>query len=233
MLISSKKSSVMAFIRRLLAACIALVVASCAGGLSGVGGSSTPTCPPMSEGAACQPISKTYRDVTTGSFKSSGVSSNPSKNDAQGIPRPSSSSMVWQAGDGQNVGNGTPLPPQPRYMAGSPSTVGASPIERLTPNTGKPLRSAAEVLRIWVAPYEDDDGVLHDQSFAYVVVDPGRWLIEHNQRRIQNEFRAVAGPANAPSTTGQIPAPTEREEAASVAMKAVASGTSGEEKEQK
>ena len=33
-------------------------------------------------------------------------------------------------------------------------------------------------MRLWIAPWEDADGDLHDASFVHVVIDTGRWLIE-------------------------------------------------------
>lgn len=57
------------------------------------------------------------------------------------------------------------------------------------PDSGMPIRSAPRVLRIWIAPFEDSEGDLHDQSYIYVVADPGRWLIEHNQKRIASRYQ--------------------------------------------
>ena len=60
--------------------------------------------------------------------------------------------------------------------------------------SGMPIRSAPLVLRVWFAPWEDTDGDLHDQSYVYLPVDSGRWLIEHNRRRIQDSYRPVRAP---------------------------------------
>jgi conjugal transfer pilus assembly protein TraV len=60
--------------------------------------------------------------------------------------------------------------------------------------SGTPIRSAPLVLRVWFAPWEDTDGDLHDQSYVYLTVDSGRWLIEHNRRRIQDSYRPVRAP---------------------------------------
>jgi len=62
--------------------------------------------------------------------------------------------------------------------------------------SGTPIRSAPLVLRVWFAPWEDSDGDLHDQSYVYLPVDNGKWLIEHNRRRIQDAFRPVRAPSN-------------------------------------
>lgn len=75
----------------------------------------------------------------------------------------------------------------------SPEAVAASiqdaGIKRRTiANTGTALRSAPRVIRLWIAPWEDSDGDLHDQMYVYLTVDPGRWVIEHNRRNIRPEF---------------------------------------------
>ncbi len=61
--------------------------------------------------------------------------------------------------------------------------------------SGIPIRTAPRVLRVWFAPWEDSDGDLHDQSYVYLPVDNGRWLVEHNRRRIQDSYAPVRAPA--------------------------------------
>jgi conjugal transfer pilus assembly protein TraV len=57
-----------------------------------------------------------------------------------------------------------------------------------TLSSGDPIRSKQRVLRIWIAPWEDDAGDLRDQSFVYLVVENGRWLLDHNRQNIVKEF---------------------------------------------
>ncbi|WP_232445109.1 TraV family lipoprotein [Burkholderia ubonensis] len=59
--------------------------------------------------------------------------------------------------------------------------------------SGSPIRSAPHVVRAWIAPWEDADGDLHDQSYIYLTTDTGRWLVEHNQRRIRDLYRPTVG----------------------------------------
>ena len=73
---------------------------------------------------------------------------------------------------------------------------------------GEPLRSAQQVRRVWIAPWEDDEEVLHDQSYVYLVVDPGRWQIEHSRRQATERYRPVAAPR---SFTPQAPDAGERQ----------------------
>lgn len=80
-------------------------------------------------------------------------------------------------------------------------------------SSGTPLRTPPRVLRVWIAPWEDSDGDLHDQSYVYLTVDTGRWVIEHNRRRIQDTYRPVrppSTPAATPATSplGEREAPT-------------------------
>jgi conjugal transfer pilus assembly protein TraV len=56
-------------------------------------------------------------------------------------------------------------------------------------SSGDPIRTQSKVLRIWIAPWEDTEGDLHDQSYIYVVANSGRWAIEHNQRHIVDRYR--------------------------------------------
>ena len=58
-------------------------------------------------------------------------------------------------------------------------------------SSGTPIRSAPKVLRIWLAPWEDSDGDLHDQSYLYMTVDTGHWLVEHQRRLIQERYKPL------------------------------------------
>ena len=60
--------------------------------------------------------------------------------------------------------------------------------------SGEPIRSAQKVRRVWLAPWEDDEEVLHDQSYFYLVVDPGRWQVEHSRRMASEGYRPVVPP---------------------------------------
>jgi conjugal transfer pilus assembly protein TraV len=79
----------------------------------------------------------------------------------------------------------TDTPEGPSDKSPSQSVVGALtlPVPVALPGAASStnpaaLRSPPRVLRLWIAPWEDADGDLHDASFVHVVVDTGRWLIE-------------------------------------------------------
>ena len=80
------------------------------------------------------------------------------------------------------------------------------------PSSGEPIRSQPTLLRLWLAPWEDADGDLHDQSYVYVMADPGRWLIEHQHKQIIDRYRPVfvrpTTSATAPASPGSAPPPS-------------------------
>lgn len=79
-------------------------------------------------------------------------------------------------------------------------------ISGIAPSTGTPILSEPVVLRIWVAPWEDGRKVLHDQAYLYVVVDPGHWQIEHNRKRISEQYRVLT-PSIRKASQAQEPKP--------------------------
>lgn len=56
-------------------------------------------------------------------------------------------------------------------------------------SAGDPIRTSPQIMRIWIAPWEDADGDLHDQSYLYVITRPGRWDIAHSQRQVVERYR--------------------------------------------
>jgi len=74
--------------------------------------------------------------------------------------------------------------PDASYRALSPTpageTSGARPATRARPivatvKPGDPLLTAPRVLRLWIAPWEDVAGDLHDETYLYLRLDDGRW----------------------------------------------------------
>lgn len=45
--------------------------------------------------------------------------------------------------------------------------------------SGTPLFKRAETLRVWFVPWEDDNEVLHDQKFSYLLLQKAKWEVEH------------------------------------------------------
>jgi conjugal transfer pilus assembly protein TraV len=71
------------------------------------------------------------------------------------------------------------------------------------------LRSNPRLLRLWIAPWEDADGDLHEQALVHVVVDSGRWLIEHVRPATGSRVDGVAPPVSLTQEPSPTKAPAE------------------------
>lgn len=116
------------------------------------------------EGALCTSVSGVYANSIHGAFRPA---------DRQ-LPRASSTSPAAYGA--------TPLAPD----SGTASDTVGTPLRR--------LRSNARVLRVWIAPWEDSDGDLHEASAVHVLVDTGRWLVEHVRPAKLSRVDGVAPP---------------------------------------
>lgn len=145
--------------RHLIASIVALTMTGCSSFLSGLGGKDTYACkaPP---GAVCTSISGVYANTALGSTRQLRVADQSTT--ATGVKT------------GTTIGKPTPYgattPPKSAHIAANTAA---------QPDTPSPLRSAPRLLRIWIAPWEDSDGDLHEEAYVHAVVDPGRWLVEH------------------------------------------------------
>ena len=118
-----------------------------------------------------------------------------------------------------NSRQGLPLSPSatPRKPTTPVASYGAAPLfpAKTSAASSESIRSNPRVLRLWIAPWEDTDGDLHEEAFVHVVVDTGRWLIEHvrpiTRSRIDGVAPPVAPAQNAPTAkpaNQAAPAPT-------------------------
>lgn len=106
-----------------------------------------------------------------------------------------------------NTAQGTPKPAQPPEKQSSPVIYGATSIapDRSAALSGGPIRSNSRVLRLWIAPWEDADGDLHEAALVHVLVNTGRWLIEH----VRPAARSRVDGVTAPVSNAQDPSPAK------------------------
>ena len=76
-----------------------------------------------------------------------------------------------QSSGATQKGKGAVTPPKVSAAGGVESSTGG---ELEGP---APILSAPKILGVWVAPWIDAEGDLHQQSFVYVVVDHGAWAL--------------------------------------------------------
>jgi len=83
-------------------------------------------------------------------------------------------------------------------------TVAAQPESPDSTDSLPALRSTPRILRLWIKPWEDADRDLYDQSYVYLQVDNGRWLVEHAQRDIRSAYAPVRPPErlSSPQSSG-------------------------------
>lgn len=145
--------------RHLITPLVALTLTGCSSFLSGLGGKDTYACkaPP---GAVCTSISGVYANTALGSTRQLRVADQ------------SSTATVAKTGT-------TASKPTPYGAKTPPKSAHSAANTTAQPDTPSPLRSAPRLLRIWIAPWEDSDGDLHEEAYVHAVVDPGRWLVEH------------------------------------------------------
>lgn len=73
-------------------------------------------------------------------------------------------------------------PGNPRYLTPA-AAASTDAVQGLGYAGPMPLRSQAQIMRVWVAPWEGMDGALHMPTFMYAEVEERRWSI--GERRMQ------------------------------------------------
>jgi conjugal transfer pilus assembly protein TraV len=174
---------------QLIAAGISVALTGCAS-MSGLDASSSYSCK-APEGVKCDSVSGTYYNA---------LQNNLPAQRSQRIPAPGSSSAAARPSVAAPASGGTQV-------------AGIQPISMSIPEPGASggialtsLHSPQKILRMWIKPWEDNDGDLFDQSYLYVQVDQGRWLIDHAQRKIRDAYAPVTPPriaASAPARDSQ------------------------------
>ena len=113
-----------------------------------------------------------------------------------------------------NTAQGMPMPtkaPGNKSPSPAPTLYGATSIAPAAQTTSSRtgMRSSPRVLRLWVAPWEDADGDLHEESLVHVLVDTGRWLIETVRPAPRNLIDGVAPPVPSAQDAGAARPSTE------------------------
>jgi conjugal transfer pilus assembly protein TraV len=169
-------------ITALLAGTAVLGLSGCASNLSGIGGTPTYACKAPA-GAQCTSVSGVYANAGQGSRQllgsdapravgsgalgtsaADGTSHGPVVRSGAGAPAPKSSAVETR--------------PAPAPASGATTVAPTAPSGAVPAHSTAALRTAPRVLRLWIAPWEDSDGDLHEASTVNVLIDHGRWLIE-------------------------------------------------------
>jgi conjugal transfer pilus assembly protein TraV len=161
--------------------CVVSILHGCASVASPYGGESGFNCSArFMDGIPCDSISGTAKNFQNGNLPwqkkalEPAASSSPVKAMKETVTQGPIKAPIQ---DGQTSG-----PPQEKL----------SPRNLPTLTTGFPMRTADRVLRIWVAPYEDDEGALNDQKYVFLKVDKGQWQIQANKLAIRAPYRQIS-----------------------------------------
>ena len=152
-------------------AVIPIVLTGCAN-MSGLDASSSFSCK-AAPGVTCQSISGVEQNAHAGNlpFQRAPETETPTA-DAAAKSEPAEAKKVPAYESAEKKGKVSPKDMSAAY-------------------SGMPVRQPPLVLRIWMAPYEDDAGDLHDQSYLYTMVHSGKWMIEANRNAISSQFKPV------------------------------------------
>ena len=151
----------------LLAALLPALLTGCAG-MSGLSGSTSHLACHAPKGVLCSSISGVYANSVAGTLPSQQV------NHGGDLLKPQQRS--------------------PDQSAPDKSALAAFPVPSgyvKAPESGEPILSPPQVLRVWIAPWKDPDGDLRDQQYLYVMWDRGHWEIDHTEHQILREYAPV------------------------------------------
>ncbi|MFC6674123.1 type IV conjugative transfer system lipoprotein TraV [Marinobacterium aestuariivivens] len=122
-------------------------------------GNSEYACPGMPSGVQCM----SARDVYAAT------------NDGQ-VPRPMSPEEIEATADSTPDKTGQRASPSSPLKSSGDEVINNYVAPRL-PNKPVPIRTPAQVMRIWIAPWEDTNGDLIVTGYIYTEIEPRRWVI--------------------------------------------------------
>lgn len=146
------------------------LISGCASTMSGLTGSSSSLSCKAPDGVICSSVSGIYAN---------------SLKDALPAQQKKKETLLTESSDSKTK------PSSKKVDDKNTPTAEPAPHALKTLSSGMPVRIAPYVLRVWVAPWEDSEGDLHDQHYLFAVVNHGRWQLQVNQERIRSQFRPV------------------------------------------
>ena len=169
-----------------LAVAATFALSGCASSLSGVGSTQGYACK-APVGAQCMSVSGVYANHSI-AYASRAVHEAPLAT--------------------QSVRDRTPVAEPSRPVQTTESTSALMAPGATEAPSPAALRSAPRVIRLWIAPWEDADGDLHEASLVHVVVDTGRWLIERVRPAPRSKLDLATPPLTPPAAIAPAAAET-------------------------
>ena len=197
--------------RPALLAILCVLLSACS--VTGIDASSEFGCK-TPKGLSCVSVSETYKLAQAGQLPAERSTGDPQgtgeQRNGSGKAEPGAKRVGQPYSDRPlpNVQFTTPAPVATATAAAPGAASKLSPAAFNAPTTGTPLRTPERVLRIWLAPFQDVDGDLHDQRYVYVTVTPGQWTLESSRAEIKKRYQPVrmVGRSEAQSPTSSTAA---------------------------
>lgn len=177
---------------------LTLAVSGCVSTLSGLGGAQSYACQ-APVGAQCTSISGIYAHAVHGMSevpRPAEPLAAANKRTTVGEPTKDTAAYAGMIGATRSRAPERPPkspPPNAPTAATVPTPMHAAVHAAI--NDATALRSAPRALRLWIAPWEDSDGDLHDASVVHVVVDHGHWLIDRVRPASRTRLDGIKPPA--------------------------------------
>lgn len=115
----------------------------------------------------------------------------------------------------------TPVPEMPRNTYDGrllQASTGGSPIVPLV-HKPIPVRTPAQVMRVWIAPWEDAKGVLHVGGYHFVEIEARRWTVGGQGQVQPVRMLSIQDPVPATAGTGGKTPDTESTSTVQVGLK--------------
>lgn len=125
------------------------------------------SCGVPANGVRCQPMSETYSQLNDGSLSSLNSDPFPAEDKSGDYEADDADAF---AGDSPDTPAAVPATAAPDARSVLPSIA--------TVQGAVAILSAPREMRIWFDRFTDPDGDLHDESFVFIRLDNGHWVID-------------------------------------------------------
>ena len=120
-------------------------------------------------GIGCKPLSEVHRMAKDGTLKMRAAPNNRDEPETKNSNHARSDVEKLAGRDSTSSKDDQPpaqaLPQQPNT-------------EVVTVTPSAPILIPPKTMRVWVARWPDEDGTLHDETYLYLKLDNGKWLVE-------------------------------------------------------
>lgn len=121
------------------------------------------------DGIGCKPLSEVHRMAKDGTLKM-----HAAPNNREEAPPKETSNVLSDVEKLAGGANAKPADTTKPNTEVPPRTVP----EVVTVTPGAPILTPPRTLRVWIARWPDEDDTLHDETYLYLRLDSGRWLME-------------------------------------------------------